>query len=81
MDRTRRQKLREAIDHLKSASVIVDTVCDAETDCMDNVPENLQYSDRYEKMEQAVQTPSPDIRDRGRIVIGRFVAVQPDIAP
>ncbi len=54
MDRTRRQKLREAIDHLKSASVIVDTVCDAETDCMDNVPENLQYSDRYEKMEQAV---------------------------
>lgn len=68
MNKQRRQRLAEADAllkkayaatadakaSLKQAYVIVDTALDQEQDCLDNMPENLQYSDRYEKMEAAV---------------------------
>lgn len=54
MNETKRNKLREAIRFLSSASNIVDGVCDTEQDCMDNMPENLQSTERYERMEDAV---------------------------
>lgn len=40
---------------LEKASDILDSVRDEESDSMDNMPESLQTSDRYYKMEEAVQ--------------------------
>jgi hypothetical protein len=56
MDDKRRERLREALRMLTSAEQIVDAVCDKEQDCMDNYPENLQGTERYEQMEEAVDS-------------------------
>lgn len=54
MNEERRSKLRDAVGFLDRASAIVDTVYDKEQDCLDNMPENLQNTERYEHMEDAV---------------------------
>lgn len=54
MNNKRREKLREAIALFDRASSLVEMVCDAEDDCVDRVPENLQGSNRYEAMEEAL---------------------------
>lgn len=54
MNAARRNKLQEAVRLLDSASEIVDTVHDQESDCVDNYPENLQGTDAYQNMEDAV---------------------------
>lgn len=58
MNETRRRRLREAIRYLNNAASIVDGVCDLEQDCVDNTPENLQSSERFERMEDAVDNLS-----------------------
>lgn len=55
MNTKKRATLRSSIDLLKRASSLVDRVCDAETDAVNNCPENLQESERYQKMESAVE--------------------------
>lgn len=50
----RRSQLGLAIEHLNAASQIVSDISSEEEDCMDNMPENLQSSDRYSIMEDAV---------------------------
>lgn len=35
---------------------MVDAVCDKEQDCVDNYPENLQSTERFERMEDAVES-------------------------
>lgn len=50
----RRKILREASSLLETASVLVASALDEEEDALDNMPENLQGSERYEKMEVAV---------------------------
>ncbi len=54
MNKQKREKLKLARDFLSKASGIVSSVLDDEQDCLDNMPENLQYSDRYERMEVAI---------------------------
>lgn len=54
MNRKRREKINTAMGYLDRAYQIVDTVCDEESDAYDNMPENLQESDRGYKMEAAV---------------------------
>lgn len=54
MNDKRRSSLKSAIDLLIRASEIVSSVKDDEEDALNNMPENLQESDRYEKMEDAV---------------------------
>jgi len=46
--------LQAAVDHLGQAVSIVESVREEEKDCLDNMPENLQNSERYEAMEEAV---------------------------
>ncbi len=46
--------MRDALQLLTKAETIIDAVGDAEQDCLDNCPENLQGSERYERMESAV---------------------------
>lgn len=54
MNNARREKLRGAVAKLSDVHSIVDAVCDTEQDSMDNMPENLQGTERFERMEDAV---------------------------
>lgn len=55
MNKKRRELLRSAIPLLSQAARIIDQVAEQEGDSMDNIPESLQDTDRYEKMEKAVE--------------------------
>ena len=54
MNRKRRESLRIAADLLEAAKRTVDKALDEEQDALSGVPENLEYSERCEKMENAV---------------------------
>lgn len=54
MNQRRRLSLTNAKELLERAKTIVDGVRDQEQDSLDNIPENLQDSERAEKMEDAV---------------------------
>lgn len=54
MNNKRRESLKDAKMYLERASNIVSRVLDEEQDCLDNMPENLQSSERYERMEAAI---------------------------
>lgn len=54
MNNQKREKLKLARSYLSKASDIVSGVLDDEQDCLDNMPDNLQYSDKYERMEAAI---------------------------
>lgn len=53
MNDRRRGKLQNAIDFIERAYGIIDDVRYEEQDSMDNVPEALQGSERYIRMEDA----------------------------
>ena len=52
----RRGLIKEALGKLSDIESIIDIVRDDEEESMDNIPENLQYSDRYERIENTVYT-------------------------
>lgn len=54
MNDKRRASLRRAQKFLIWASDIVEDAQCEEEDCLSNMPENLEYSDRHEKMEEAI---------------------------
>ena len=54
MNNQKRDKLKLAREYLSKASDIVSDVLEEEQDCLDNMPDNLQFSDRYERMEVAI---------------------------
>ena len=56
MNEKRRVQLRNALTMMSSAASIIDAVCDKEQDCLDNYPENLQGTERFERMEDAVES-------------------------
>lgn len=56
MNDKRRSSLKLAVRHLKRASDIVESAADEEQDCLDCIPENLQNTDRYTSMEDAVDS-------------------------
>lgn len=58
MNEKRRGRLRDALKMLSNAASIVETVRDSEQDCMDNYPENLQGTEKFERMEDAVDSLS-----------------------
>ena len=55
MNNKRRKKISEAASLLDAAFNILDAVKDDETYTMDNIPENLEGSFMYEKIENAVE--------------------------
>lgn len=55
MNKKRRDLLQSAIPFLTQAANIIDRAAEQESDCLDNVPESLQETERYEKMEKAVE--------------------------
>lgn len=54
MNEKRRNQIRDAISHLEKAKDIVSDVSFEEQDAMDSMPENLQGSDRYSAMADAL---------------------------
>lgn len=56
MNKKRRELLKSARPFLTQAASIIERAAEQESDCLDNMPENLQDTDRYEKMEKAVET-------------------------
>lgn len=55
MNKKRRELLKSARPFLIQAASIIEQAAEQESDCLDNMPENLQDTDRYEKMEKAVE--------------------------
>ena len=58
MNNDRRKRLSKIIDMLNGAVSEIESVYDDENDCMSNYPENLQSTDAYLGMEEAVDTLS-----------------------
>lgn len=56
MNEVRRERLRTAVRKLSEIQLIVEAVCDKEEDCLDNYPENLQSTERFERAETAVDS-------------------------
>lgn len=56
MNKERREILSRATSMLCSVSELINRALDQEQDCLDNMPENLQDSERYQKMEAAVES-------------------------
>ena len=54
MNQARRNRLSSALDLLGRAESIIDQVCEEERDSVGNMPENLERSDQYAAMEEAV---------------------------
>ena len=73
MNRRRRDLLMVAISCLEQASSIIERVYDEETDSLDNIPENLQSSYRYERMEDTVNILDEAI-DRSSEAIDKVMA-------
>lgn len=55
MDKRRRERLKDALRSIEMIVSILQGVCDKEESCAENYPENLQNSDKYEKMESAIE--------------------------
>lgn len=56
MNKQRRERLDEAHSKLMEAYYIIEEVKDEEEEAFDNMPENLQGSERGEQMEEYVAT-------------------------
>ena len=56
MNHQRRNRLREAAQQIDGAVDIIRDVMWEESSAMNNIPENLQGSERYAQMEGAVDT-------------------------
>lgn len=54
MNNKRREKLSNAVKQIESGLSIVSDVLDEEVDCLANMPENLEGSDRYAQLEDNV---------------------------
>lgn len=54
MNNIRRKKLDDAIRLLNQVNEMVSRIFDEENDAFESIPENLEASDRYEKIEAAV---------------------------
>ena len=55
MNNKRREALQGVYNALDMAEDRLSVILDEEQNCLDNMPENLEYSDRYEKMENAIE--------------------------
>ena len=54
MNKIRREAIRKVIEAISDARIMLDELREEEEDYMNNIPENLTGSERYEKAEEAV---------------------------
>lgn len=55
MNKKRRELLKSAMPFLVQAASIIERAAEQENDCLDNMPESLQDTERYEKIEKAAE--------------------------
>ena len=55
MNNARRKAISSVIDKLRDLQEAVDAIRDEETEYRDNIPENLQTSEKYEIAEQTIE--------------------------
>ena len=53
MNQARRKLLFYAVGNLNAASTLVSRAFDEEEDCLGNLPDSLQNSERYERINEA----------------------------
>lgn len=58
MNKARRKKLQELLEQLVTIKDELDMVQEEEQEAFDNLPESLQYSERGQQMEQAIENMS-----------------------
>lgn len=68
MNEKRRAKLRKAAKLLDEAAEIVSEVYDEESDCLCNIPENLQNSMIYERIDESVDILGETIDDLDEVM-------------
>lgn len=56
MNNKKREKLKQAREYIGRGLSIISIVLDDEQDCLDNFPENLQSSEKYDKFESTIET-------------------------
>ena len=56
MNKEKRNELNTARELLSKSLDIINRVKDKEQDCLDNMPENLESSERYSTMETAIES-------------------------
>ena len=54
LNKARKRVISDAVIRLREVRGVIETVRDDELNAMENVPENLQESERYSSMEDAV---------------------------
>ena len=63
MNNKRRARIRETVSYIEDSLKILYQVKDEEQDGLDNFPENLQNSEQYNSMEEAIDTIEDSIGD------------------
>lgn len=61
MNNNKRNILSKAISKIEEAKTIIEFVGDGEQDSLDNIPDNLIGSERYENMEDVIDLLSESI--------------------
>lgn len=56
LNKEKRNELNTARELLSKSLDIINRVKDKEQDCLDNMPENLESSERYSTMETAIES-------------------------
>lgn len=56
MNSERRKKIEIVKDKLTELKSLIEPIMEEEQEAFDNLPESLQYSDRGEKMEEAINS-------------------------
>lgn len=54
MNKDRRDRIEEAKDQIEDAINLIEEISGEEQDCLDNLPESLQYGTKGDKMTSAV---------------------------
>lgn len=54
MNKIRRKSLRNLVEQFEVLQNTLDELREEEQDCLDNIPDNLQGSDRYQNLESSV---------------------------
>lgn len=54
MNAQKRKELQKAIDYLEKAKTIIEEIRDEEQECFGNLPEGLQYSEKGDRFQEAI---------------------------
>lgn len=76
MNNPRRKTIREIIDNLNDLRNALDDVYDEEETYRDNIPENMQGGERYEKADEACDNISDAIDGLDEVISSLEAAIE-----